>query len=654
MKLRMPEMPSATLVSALESYNLLPAIVFMPTRRRCDQAASEAALTRRDPNDSRREGRREFMRQFVEQNPEVRGHRHWDTIIRGGVASHHAGHIPAWKLVIEKLMSAGLLDAIFATATVAAGVDFPARSVVLTGADARTASGWRPLTASELQQMTGRAGRRGRDNVGFVLAAPGLHQDPERIAQLLKASPDPLVSQFRATYTTLLNLLDAYRSFAGVREIAERSFAYRDSARQISQLEKTRQASAQTIERRLKEGACDLPITVVLGLERLIGARARLQEAKPQTRAEVFHRWLNEVVRPGRVVGVGRTGRRLVMVSEKRDASIRGFREDGSSASFPQERIGRVYSPVYRLREEDIEKAFDEVHKRARELALPEPRLHDAFAEETAALKILDDTIENLLSAQITGDDRLRCTQLLWELHETAEDYERATRRIESLREEVWQPFEQRARVLVVFGYLDYEAEKVTERGRWLADLHIDRPLLVGEALENGLFNSLEPKQLAGIMAALTADEDRDYGELELDDNIVTSLSRFEEIGFKVSAEEWKHGVEPAPELNFSAAGAAVHWAGGTEWSQIVKETRAEEGDLFRMFSRTGEALLQVAGLRRSHPRAAEMAAMVAKIVLREPISFAGAYKVADTTRYKAGGLRSNQMNHLDLRRKRR
>ncbi len=213
MKLRMPEMPSATLLSALESYNLLPAIVFMPTRRRCDQAASEAALARRDPKESRREARRDFMHSFVEQNPEVRGHRHWDTIIRGGVASHHAGHIPAWKLVIEKLMSAGLLDAIFATATVAAGVDFPARSVVLTGADARTAGGWRPLSASELQQMTGRAGRRGRDNVGFVVAAPGLHQDPLRIAQMLKASPDPLTSQFRATYTTLLNLLDAYGTF---------------------------------------------------------------------------------------------------------------------------------------------------------------------------------------------------------------------------------------------------------------------------------------------------------------------------------------------------------------------------------------------------------------------------------------------------------
>src|SRR5919205_3468939 len=261
MKLRMPEMPPATLLSSLEGYNLLPAIVFMPTRRRCDNAASEAALARPAANDQRREARREFMRSFVEQHPEVRGHRHWDTMVRGGVASHHAGHIPAWKLVIEKLMSAGLLDAIFATATVAAGVDFPARTVVLTGADARTGSGWRQLSASELQQMTGRAGRRGRDNVGFVVAAPGLHQDPARIAELLTSPPDPLESQFRATYSSLLNLLDAYESFSSVREIAERSFAYRDSAHQMVQLERSRNESEQKIKTTLHEAGCDLPIS---------------------------------------------------------------------------------------------------------------------------------------------------------------------------------------------------------------------------------------------------------------------------------------------------------------------------------------------------------------------------------------------------------
>jgi len=620
MKLHMPEMPPAILLGALGSYNLLPAIVFMPTRRRCDQAASETALMRRDLSDQRREARRDFMRSWVELHPEIRGHRHWDTIIRGGVASHHAGHIPAWKMVIENLMSAGLLDAIFATATVAAGVDFPARTVVLTVADARTANGWRQLTASELQQMTGRAGRRGRDNVGFVVAAPGLHQDPVRIAELLKARPDPLLSQFRATYTTLLNLLDAFGNFAQVREIAERSFAHREAALQIIRLEKAQAESAQAIERKLKEAGCDLSLATVTGFERLVSARSRLYEAKPQTRAEALHRWLDEVVQPGRVVGIGRSGKRLVLVTEKRDGNLRGIREDERIGSFALERIGRVYSPIYRQRDELIEEAFADIRARGRELVIPEPRLSASQAEEQNAVALIDAQLDELLPPTLSDEEKSRYTEALWSTLIDAEDLERASRRIESLRAEVWQPFEQRARVLAAFGYLDFEAEKVTERGRWLANLHVDRPLLVGEALERGLFNALQFDRIVGVVAALTADEERDYGQLELDDALVTALAQFEDVGFKVSSEEWKLGIEPAPELNFSAAAAAAAWATGMEWVKLVRETGAEEGDLYRMLSRTGEALLQISNLRQTHPDAARIAAVGADAVLREPV----------------------------------
>ena len=614
MKLSMPEMPPATLLTALNSYNLLPAIVFLPTRRRCDQAASEAAFTRRDQSAERCDVRRDFMHSFVEQHPEVRDHRHWETIIRGAVASHHAGHIPAWKLVIEKLMSAGLLDAIFATATVAAGVDFPARTVVLTGADARTGSGWRQLTASELQQMTGRAGRRGRDLVGFIVAAP------QRIAELLRAQPDPLVSQFRATYSTLLNLLDAYGNFAHVREIAEKSFAHRDGARWISRLQQERADNEMRLKSKLEEANCALPISVALGLERLVSARTRLQEAKPQTRAEALLRWLEEVVQPGRIVGIGRSGRRLVMVTQRRGGNVAGIREDGRTVSFPLERIGRVYAPVYRIREGSIEEAFDEIRGKGKDLVVPEPRLRDVRAEELEALNLIDEIINSITPSHLGNEEKARCAEALWASIENAEAIERSTQRIETLRNQVWQPFEQRARVLASFGYLDFEAEKVTDRGRWLADLHIDRPLIVGEALEHGLFASVDATRMAAVMAALTADEDRDYGELELEGTLVRTLAQFEEIGFRVATEEWHHGVDPAPELNFSAAGTAARWAGGAAWPLLVRDTRSEEGDLFRMLSRTGESLLQLAGLKRVHPEAARTAAFAAETVLREPV----------------------------------
>lgn len=620
MKLRMPEMPPAQLLAALKAYNLLPAIVFLPTRRRCDEAAAESAMARHEERDaSRRDERDRVAREFIVENPEVRLHRHWNTIIKGGVASHHAGHIPAWKLLIERLMQAGLLDAIFATSTVAAGVDFPARTVVISNVDTRTGGGWRALTASELQQMTGRAGRRGRDRVGFVVVAPGLHQDPARIAILLESQPDPLQSQFRATYSTLLNLLDAYESFKHVREIAEKSFAYRETALRITRSARERDAGAGRIRAKLDEAGCSLPVSAACGLERLASARSQLLENLPQTRFEVYLRWLGEAVVPGRIVGVGRAGKRLVLVTQRRGESVIGLNEDGRRASFALDRIGKVYEGHYALRDDAIEDAFEHV-RAGKDKILAEPKLRDARGLEDDAVKVINDLIDDIVPDQLSEAERASYSVALWSVIEDARDVERAERRIESLRADVWRPFERRAAVLASFGYLNLNVERVTDSGRWLADLHVDRPLLVGEAVRHGLFTSLDAPTAAGLMAALAADEERDYGDLEMDEGLLTSLAEFEQVAYKVATEEWKHGIEPEPEMNFSAAATAAHWAGGVEWDELVRETRAEEGDLVRMLSRTGESLLQIAGLRKSQPEAARTAATAAEAVLREPV----------------------------------
>ena len=220
----------------------------------------------------------------------------------------------------------------------------------------------------------------------------------------------------------------------------------------------------------------------------------------------------------------------------------------------------------------------------------------------------------------LNNAEREAVLRALWSLQAEAATIEKANRDIDRLRSEIWGPFERCARVLDHFGYLDFAKEQVTERGKWLADLRVDRPLLIGEALQRNLFASLDTTRAAALIAALAADEDRDYGELELEDAIVSLLVQFEEISFEVSTAEWKQGIEAAPEINFSAAAAAAHWAAGIDWKELVQETRAEEGDLVRLLSRTGEALLQIAGLRGTHAQAAELAARTAEIILREPV----------------------------------
>ena len=208
----------------------------------------------------------------------------------------------------------------------------------------------------------------------------------------------------------------------------------------------------------------------------------------------------------------------------------------------------------------------------------------------------------------------------MWETWNDAEFLHKTERDIETLKNEIWLPFERRAIILHHFGYLDFQKQKVTERGKWLADLRVDRPLIVGEALKRGLFDALEIKQAAGLMAALAADSDRNFGELYLSDKLLDVLGKAEDIIFDVSNVEWKNGVEPAPEMNFSAAATVETWANGVKWSDLVHETQAEEGDLVRLLSRTGEALMQLANLKEQHPEAAQLARKTADVILREPI----------------------------------
>jgi ATP-dependent RNA helicase HelY len=642
MNARPPEIPPHKLISALRGYDLLPAIIFLPTRRKCDEAASEVAGDRSQKTDPERQKRREaIFLEFAAENPEITRHKHQKILVNSGVASHHAGHIPAWKLLVEKMMSAGLLNAIFATSTVAAGVDFPARTVVVTNADTRGNEGWRPLQASELQQMTGRAGRRGKDNVGFVVLVPGQFQNPKKIAELLKSKPDPLESRFRATYTSLLNLLDAFGNFEQVREIAQKSYAYQEMAREIEKLKKEREERRRRLAEKLDGNKFGLSEADVRGFERLTSAKNRLEEKLPVTRAEIRQNWLRENVQSGRIVTQGRSGKRLFLVFNVFGEKVSAMRDDGQGTTFALARVNRVYKNIYSTRSKNVEEAFLETFAgKNKPLDEPKPAFKKHGSDDAAAL--LNNLVANLgqsadgnpQSASSPpagggvaeawrgrgGGRDPQSEQLLWECYDDAERIERYTRDINVLQSEIWLPFERRAKVLDHFGYLDFGAEKVTDTGKWLADVRVDRPLLVGEAIRRGIFDNLTPQTAAGLMASLAADSDRNYGDLYLSDALLDVISRLEEVIFDVSNVEWNVGIEPAEEINLSAAAAAERWASGLSWDQLAKKTGAEEGDLFRLLARTGEALLQIANLRDSNANAAAIARTTAEIILREPV----------------------------------
>lgn len=620
MRYRLPEIPPPKLIKTLDSYDLLPAIIFVPSRRRCDEAATEVAQDRSQRVDIGKQfARQQIFDEFLKDNPEIGKHKHRKILLQSGIASHHAGHIPSWKLLIEQMMSAGLLNAIFATSTVAAGVDFPARTVVISNAEARGNDGWRPIQASELQQMTGRAGRRGKDNVGFVVLAPSNFQNPPRIAKLLISPPDDLQSQFRATYSSLLNLLDAFGSFGQLREIVEKSFAFRETARKIGRLNQRLIQREKNLIEKIHQSGLNLSLPDVRGFERLTNSKIRLEEKVPMTRAEARIGWLRENVKPGRIVAKGRSGKRFFLVISVYGEKVVTMRDDGKGATFAIYRVNRVYDKVYPISEKTIEKAFFEISD-GQNPTIVEPRLSGKADDLEQTIALMNSLIDKFSPEKATDEEKAAAIKFLWENWKDSEFLQNTERDIETLRNEIWLPFEHRAKVLDHFGYLDFFSQTVTESGKWLADVRVDRPVLVGEALKEGLFEKLEITQIAGLMAALAADAEREYGELDLSDDIVDVLTEFENTVYKVSNVEWKFGVEPSPEMNFSAAAAAEFWAEGADWDDLVRNTRAAEGDLVRLLSRTGEALMQIANLRVSHPAAARKARLASEIMLRPPI----------------------------------
>ena len=210
------------IIRQLRELNLLPAIFFLKSRSDCDRAIFTCLQSDIEPriNASLKQATSAFLRDF----PHLEGHRQMGPLLESRVGSHHGGQLPYWKALIEKMMSKGYLEAIFSTSTVAAGVNFPARTVVLVQSDRYNGREFADLTATDFHQMVGRAGRRGKDRIGFGVVIPGLHQDLQLLSELNNARPEPLVSQIHINFSMTLNLLLSHTPLE-VRDLIGLSFA---------------------------------------------------------------------------------------------------------------------------------------------------------------------------------------------------------------------------------------------------------------------------------------------------------------------------------------------------------------------------------------------------------------------------------------------
>jgi len=240
------KMDRSEIVALLDGKNMLPAVFFIFSRVGCDQAVRQVLkagvrLTQKHERDEIRAIVEDRCRTLLDEDLGVLGYYEWLDGLERGVAAHHAGMLPAFKEVVEELFQKKLVKAVFATETLALGINMPARTVVLEKLEKFNGEARVPITPGEYTQLTGRAGRRGIDVEGHSLIQWAVGLDPQAVASLASRRTYPLNSSFKPTYNMAVNLIDQFGR-ERTREILESSFAQFQADRAVVDLaQKVRQ-----------------------------------------------------------------------------------------------------------------------------------------------------------------------------------------------------------------------------------------------------------------------------------------------------------------------------------------------------------------------------------------------------------------------------
>lgn len=222
-----PKNQMADIVEVLHQKDMLPCIYFTFSRRKCDENALQCKklelLTKEESIEIEK-----YIDEYLKDNMYLFNSPQLE-LIKKGVAPHHAGLLPGLKNLIERLFQKGLIKVVFATETLAAGINMPARTTIISSISKRTDDGHRLLTANEFLQMSGRAGRRGMDEIGYVVIVGTPFQTPEEVYNLATSSSNPLESKFEPCYSMVLNLLQRF-SLDEAKELILKTFGYFSSS----------------------------------------------------------------------------------------------------------------------------------------------------------------------------------------------------------------------------------------------------------------------------------------------------------------------------------------------------------------------------------------------------------------------------------------
>ena len=622
-----PEVPAMGFVlSQLQQRDMLPAIYFIFSRRGCDKAVVDCgSLNLLSAAESLR--LRARVDGFLRQNPEAARKGHVEPLYRG-IAAHHAGVLPAWKGLIEELFQEGLVKVVFATETLAAGINMPARTTVISSLSKRTDSGHRLLMPSEFLQMAGRAGRRGLDVQGYVVAVQSRFEGAKEAAHLATAGPDPLVSQFTPSYGMVLNLLQKH-TLQEARELVERSFG-RYLATLSLKPERAAIAEMTAELERVRAEVGEVDWDLLDEYEKIQGwlreERRALQYLQEQAESglsqEMFqalqfavagtiltlkgkHVKVHEplpAVLVAKVAGSGQFPWLLCLTQDNRwfvcsSHDVVGLHPELSRISavdflpIPErlQRLGQHCSG-----DEGTAWIAERLWELSQRHPLTAPPTEESAAvqEQTARVAMVEEQLREHPAHR--WQNRKQLKKRRQRIEGIEDEIREREERLADLYQRHWQEFLKLMEILGVFACL--RDLKPTEMGENVAALRGDNELWLGLALMSGEMDELEPHQFAAVAMALATEVSRPdlWSDYRMSAGTEEALEGLRGLRKQLLKEQYKRGlmipVWHEPELT----GLVEAWAQGESWSDLCSRTSLDDGDIVRVLRRTVDLLAQV------------------------------------------------------------
>jgi ATP-dependent RNA helicase HelY len=608
-------------IERLDAEDMLPAIYFIFSRAACADAVDhlfDAGVRLTSPDERVR------IREIVEQRTaaltdadlDVLGYDRWSTALEQGIAAHHAGMVPPFKEAVETCFAEGLVKIVFATETLALGINMPARTVVIERLSKFSGERHEFLTPGEYTQLTGRAGRRGIDDVGYAVVLWSPFVPFDQVAGLASSRTFRLTSAFRPTYNMAANLVRRYPA-ERAHHLLNLSFAQYQADRAVVRLETRLEKRRAVLERLRAEAVCERGDVAEYRALRL-DADGAAREQGPRSSIEGA---LNGL-KPGDVIEIsGKMSGRVAVLSyanRRYDGKLRIVTTHGRAVTIgstdldaPPVVVGHVelpspYAPNNHNFQHQVARELQRVRVRPGGRRAVDGPSGDGEEPE-------DDRVARAESHPVARcPDRDAHVRSLGQAERVAREVGDMERQVRGHTESLARRFDRVLRILEAWDYLDGWA--LTDRGQVLVRIFHECDLLIAECLHAGLLDDLDPAALAGLASCFTYEHRSSTpppAPWFPSGRVRQRFADIDGVAHELNAAEHQAGL-PLTRLPDAGFVALAHaWGAGEELDDVLADEELSGGDFVRNVKQLIDLLRQIedvaaGGLRGVARRAAD------------------------------------------------